>query len=859
MQIVTRVFIATATQTVFRCVMVWGSPKTRLEAYGLARPCFAAGAGVRRLPFSTTDLNEQVTSYGVNDVKAGLRGTVWAALDTTGPRTGVRQFKDGKWSALSVPGFNGPSIRAQVLLVDREGSLWVGTGGGLYRIHDGVADHYGVADGLSGDGVAALYQDSEGNLWVVTAGGVDMFRNTPVLTYTTRQGLTSSSVRTIAATRDGAVWIGNEGGANILHGGMNHALSAGHGLPGRDVLSFYEDHTGVLWLGVDNKLLAYEGGRFREIKSSNGQAIAGTSGISAINEDVDGNIWAMGNGRLFRIRDRRLRETIEINAEYRSSDGYLAPDPSGGMWFTTARTKLIHYRDGQFENVPVLKTESPASIHGLVLDSDETLLMPTSSGLFRLDNGHWTVLDTRNGLPCNQVFSIVKDSHGSLWLYSQCGLLRVEASDFARWRHDPQTKVTTMVLDARDGAHPGKRTLAQPSAVRSVDGRLWFINGLMVQALDPEQLYNNSLPPPVHIEEISADGKRYSLENQPQLSALTRDLQIDYTALSFSVPQKVRFRYMLEGHDTGWQEVEGRRQAFYTDLGPGKYRFRVVGSNNDGVWNTEGDSLQFSVLPAWYQTTWFKFLFVAAIIFTTWALYRLRLRRVAHALAMRFDERLAERTRIARDLHDTFLQTVQGSKMVADDALDLPLDPSRMRRALEQLSGWLQQAIDEGRAALNSLRTSASATNDLADGLRRATEAASGSHSMAVAVSVVGEAREMHPIVRDEVYRIGYEAIRNAQVHSCATSLAVELRYGHDLELRVGDNGIGIDPGITDHGKNGHFGLQGMRERAARIGGKLTILSSLGSGTNVTLVVPGAITFLHSGNHSPKVEATPSR
>ena len=229
----------------------------------------------------------------------------------------------------------------------------------------------------------------------------------------------------------------------------------------------------------------------------------------------------------------------------------------------------------------------------------------------------------------------------------------------------------------------------------------------MVQALDPEQLYNNSLPPPVHIEEISADGKRYSLENQPQLSALTRDLQIDYTALSFSVPQKVRFRYMLEGHDTGWQEVEGRRQAFYTDLGPGKYRFRVVGSNNDGVWNTEGDSLQFSVLPAWYQTTWFKFLFRSCNHLHYWALYRLRLRRVAHALSMRFDERLAERTRIARDLHDTFLQTVQGSKMVADDALDTPLDPSRMRKALEQLSGWLQQAIDEGRAALNSLRTSA--------------------------------------------------------------------------------------------------------------------------------------------------------
>lgn len=199
-------------------------------------------------------------------------------------------------------------------------------------------------------------------------------------------------------------------------------------------------------------------------------------------------------------------------------------------------------------------------------------------------------------------------------------------------------------------------------------------------------------------------------------------------------------------------------------------------------------------------------------------------------------------TRIARDLHDTFLQTVQGSKMVADDALETPSDAPRMRRALEQLSGWLAQAIDEGRAALNSLRTSTIVTNDLAGGLRRATEQ-HGDSSMSVSVTVHGDSREMHPIVRDEIYRVGYEAIRNAQTHSKASSLQVELRYGRDLVLRVRDSGVGIDPTVTDYGKDGHFGLQSMRERAARIGGKLTILSSV-SGTDITLTVPGEVVFL---------------
>jgi signal transduction histidine kinase len=229
-------------------------------------------------------------------------------------------------------------------------------------------------------------------------------------------------------------------------------------------------------------------------------------------------------------------------------------------------------------------------------------------------------------------------------------------------------------------------------------------------------------------------------------------------------------------------------------------------------------------------------------------------RQIAKALSARFDERLAERTRIARDLHDTFLQTIQGSKLVADDALDVSTDPVRMRRAMEQLSSWLAQAMQEGRAALNSLRTSTTQTNDLAEAFRRATENGHVPSSMEAVLSVVGDATEMHPIVRDEIYRIGYEAIRNAYVHSRATRLEVELRYAHDLTLCVRDNGVGIDPAIASKGKEGHFGLRGMRERAARIGAQLTIQSSATSGTEMTVVVPGRIVFrksnkTHSGRH----------
>ena len=221
---------------------------------------------------------------------------------------------------------------------------------------------------------------------------------------------------------------------------------------------------------------------------------------------------------------------------------------------------------------------------------------------------------------------------------------------------------------------------------------------ILAQVVDPKHLSRNEVMPPVAIEDVIADRKVLGAQAGMRVPALTRDLQIDYTALSFSVPQKVRFRYILEGHDTVWQEPGGRRQAYYTDLPPGKYRFRVIASNNDGIWNEQGASLDFNVMPAWYQTLWFKLLFAVIILTTTWALYRLRVRQVAHALAVRFDERLAERTRIARELHDTFLQTVQGSKLVADDALEAPTDQHVCgRRWSSCLPGWEGQSRRDGQ------------------------------------------------------------------------------------------------------------------------------------------------------------------
>jgi signal transduction histidine kinase len=415
-------------------------------------------------------------------------------------------------------------------------------------------------------------------------------------------------------------------------------------------------------------------------------------------------------------------------------------------------------------------------------------------------------------------------------------------SDLQKWWADANAVIPMRVFDAWNGVRPGVASFT-PSASRSPDSRLWFANETVVQMIDPAQLGENSIPPPVYIEHVIADRIDYPAAGTIRLPPRTRDVEVDYVGLSFVAPQKVRFRYQLEGRDEGWQDSGNRRQAFYSDLRPGSYRFRVLATNNDGLWSPEGAALNIVVAPAWYQTYWFLVLSIATGLATLWAGYQLRIRQVARSLNARFDERLAERTRMARDLHDTLLQTVQGSKMVADNALNQPDDGAEWRHAMEQVSTWLGQASTEGREAVNALRASTVETNDLAEAFRRAIEDCRRSGALQASLTVMGDPRELHPVVRDDVYRIGYEAIRNACTHSGGSRLSVGLTYGRDLIVNVLDDGVGIDPAFANAGKDGHFGLQGMRERASRIGAALTMVNPTGGGTELTLVVPGRVVF----------------
>ena len=795
---------------------------------------WARGAAtVYRLP----ELAANAGMFGVGSLAATPDGTVWVGIAKAGHGLGLQRVIDGRLQSFDSPALRGTSLAVTSLYTDREGALWIGTyDRGLYRIHRNIVDHFDRTNGLSGDYVNDLFEDREGNVWVVTTQGVDRFADTPIVSVSVAEGMCAAEISSVLASRDGSLWAGGDGALTRLHDGAVTCLRSGRELPGSQVTSLFEDHAGRLWVGLDQGLWVYEGRRFQQVTRPDARPLGLVTGIA---EDPEGHVWIAAAGPpriLMRIEGLAVRQDYSAPPMPRR----VARDPTGGLWLGLFNGDLAHVQQGR-AIVHAFEHPDGALLNQLLPSADGSVIAATTYGLIGWRDGKRLMLTQSNGLPCEQVYAAAFDRRRDLWLYMNCALGVVRQADFQAWTRDPRATVTVRTFDALDGVRPGAAPFV--AGAQSSDGRLWFANTASVQVFDPERLGRNTVPPPVHIEQVVADRRTYAARGGLRLPPLTRNLQIDYVGLSFVAPQKVRFRYRLDGRDDTWQEPGTRRQAFYTDLRPGTYRFRVIASNNDGVWNEHGASLDIAVAPAWYQTQTFAVLSILGGGLAVWGAYRLRMRQVARALNARFDERVAERTRMARDLHDTLLQTVQGSKMVADTALDRPDDAPALARALQQVSAWLGQAGEQGRAAVNALRTSTTESNDLAGAFQRAVHDCQRQGTISASLTVTGHAREMHPVVRDELYRIGYEAIRNACTHSHGSRLDVALGYRHDLTLRVADDGVGMEPTMAERGRDGHFGLPGMRERAARIGATLSVNSAPGMGTAILVTVPGRVIF----------------
>ncbi len=789
--------------------------------------------------------------------------------------SGVTKLRNGKTEAYPLPA--GLQFQPHRLLRDHDGGLWIGAlvDSGLLHIHEGRTDLFTTANGLSGASVSALVEDREGSIWVATVDGLDRFREFAIPTISVQQGLSSRGLGSILAARDGSVWLGTSDGLNRWNQGditvYRHRQQRGGrgasqvtgpavamgaewqravreitdtGLPEKIAESIFEDNTGHIWVGTQSGVAFLKSGRFVPVAS------IPYGVVHSITGDTAGNLWLSHQQGLFHLLDAALVERIPWTRLGRRepATAVLHDARQGGVWLGFRDGGVAYFNDGRIRaSYAAAEGLAEGMIRSFYADASGSLWAATDGGLSRIKNGRVLTLSSRNGLPCNTVHWMMEDDAHSVWLYTVCGLVRIARSELDAWASNPKQTIQPAVFDSTDGVsnhlYPGGYSA---NVAKSADGKLWFLRLGGVSVLDPHHLPLNKLPPPVHIEQVTADDKIYDATNGLRLPPRIRNLAIDYTALSFVAPEKVRFRYKLEGQNRNWHEVINDRQVQYTNLGPGPYRFRVMASNNSGVWNEVGATLEFSIAPAYYQTRWFQALEAVGAFAVVWVGYRFRVRQVARAYQRRLDERVDERMRIARELHDTLLQSIHGLlPHFQTAAYLLPERPVEARAQLDEAIVQAAKAITEGRDAVQGLRASTLDRNDLAIAIRTVGDSLAADVSAPkrpdFAVAVEGETRDLHPIVRDEIYKIAAEALRNAFRHAQAGRIEVEIRYDHhQFRLRVRDDGRGIDPAvIANRGLAGHYGLHGMPERAAVIGGELAVWSEVGAGTEIDLRVPG--------------------
>jgi signal transduction histidine kinase len=733
---------------------------------------------------------------------------------------------------------------------------------GLVHVHQGRTDVFERSDGLSSDYIESLFEDREGNIWVATLDGLDRFRELAVPTISLKQGLSNATVKSVLAARDGSVWLGANDGLNRWNNGrvtVYRKTSAqaitGSGLPDDFIESLFEDFQGQIWASSRRGVAVLKDGRFTAINSVPGE-------VHCIAGDRAGNLWISQEESLFHLRDGMVVERIPW-ARLGRPDGArgLIVDPSGdGLWLAFRNGGVGYFKGGQVRpSYGVADGLGWGSTREFQLGRDGAIWVSTEGGASRLKDGRIATLNSRNGLPCDPVTWVMEDED-HFWLNMGCGLVRIARAELDAWAatadKDPGRRVQATVFDISDGVRSHLNSTGYgPSVAKSADGKLWFLPWDGVSVIDPRHLPFNKLAPPVHIEQITADRRTYdatsAVNGRLRLPPLVRDLEIDYTALSLVTPEKVLFRYMLEGRDSDWQDAGNRRQAYYGNVSPGNYRFRVSACNNSGVWNEAGTFLDFAIAPAYYQTTWFRLSCVAAFLALLGALYQLRMRQVARQFNIRLEERVSERTRIARELHDTLLQSFQGVLMKFYAVTNLiPNRPAEAQKTLETVIEQARRAVTEGRDAVLGLRSSTVGANDLAQAIGAFGEELaadqSGQNGPEFRVQVEGTPRDLAPLVRDEVHRIAFEAVRNAFRHAQAGRIEVEIRYDQrQLRLLVRDDGKGIDPKVlSGGGRAGHYGLPGMHERAKLAGGKLALRSELDSGMEAELIIPASVAYV---------------
>ena len=774
-------------------------------------------------------------------------GRIWIAETDRGARPLPLAASPVDGANASTPELAKPSA---ALLFDRDGALWVSTlGDGLFRLRDPAAsarrgeataattfENFRRTEGLSSDYLLPILEDREGNVWIGSSRGLDRFRHSNVVPALFPEG-----------AQDFAIAPGDAGA--LLTGSRNQPLMqlrdgrvAFLDLP-PPITAAHRDRAGVVWLGGPKGLWKLQDGRLSEVTAL---PLSDYSGVQALTVDGEGALWvSLNTPGVYRLAQGKWRHYQDLAAmPPRSSPLTLLSDSQGQLWMGFARNRIAVMRGSALRPIGSAQGLEVGNVTALVEGAKGVWIGGERGLAFAQGDRLQSVPPDANG-PFNGISGIVETRGGELWLNGARGIVHLPAAQVPRLFDTKGAGARYELFDFLDGV-PGIPAQFRPipTATQGSDGSLWFATTSGVVSIDPAAIARNPIAPPVRIQSVQANQQSYRVHPAAalHLPAGIENLQIAYTALSLSIPERVRFRYKLEGFDKAWQEAGTRRTAFYNDPGPGRYTFRVTAANNDGVWNDVGASLSIVIAPRYYQTCWFQLLCVLAGLSLLGALYLLRLRHLARQIRLRAHERHMERERIARELHDTLLQGSQGLILRLHAATQQlsPQDP--VRGDLERAMDLAEQALAEGRDRVRGLRGDVQYWRDLGDALLHVRDEAHVQPLPEMRLIVEGKPRPLLPGVAEELYLIGREAVLNALHHAQAQNVEIELGYSpRKLRLRVRDDGIGMPRRAPN--RPGHWGLDGMYERAARIGGSLNILSGEALGTEVDLQLPAGAAY----------------
>jgi signal transduction histidine kinase/ligand-binding sensor domain-containing protein len=739
-----------------------------------------------------------------------------------------------------------PDAKAEYYSInrDRRNAWWIGLGDGMrmYTPDFKLKKFLPAPQTFSGvAGYVSPFDDREGNLWFMTENGVDRIRETrltvPEMPF---RGMDFS----LAAGSHGEVWVS---GNTTLYDMAPRAFAIAP--DGRRIPSTMPAATastcsadGSQWFGNFKYVWQRRDGKVKQwplppaISGIDLQAMAmaddGSLWVSVLRRGVhtfkDG-IWLAGGGHA----ELAKQTAVSLHA-----------DAQGRLWIGYVGNAIAMLQQGVIRHFGA--AEGLAVGNALTMYSQRgTLWVGGDQGLARFDNGRFVMLNDSAGRPFTGVSGIVETKAGELWLHGASGLLRIGAADLAAVRTTGGNRVAAELFDHLDG-HEGAPQLLRPlnTLVEAGDGRLWYTTVSSVGWIDPQRIARNALAPTPLITSLNTDQQRYPIVSGISLPENTRNLRIDFTAAVLSIPERARFRTRLIGQDHDWRDAGGLRQAFYTNLGPGDYRFEVIAANEDGLWSAAPASLSFHIAPAFYQTLWFRLMCAALLAGIAYLLYLRRLAYMTTQVVERMRTRLDERERIARTLHDTFLQSLHGLVLRFQSIkASLPKNDT-VHQQIDAALDLADAVIDEGRDQIMDLRI-LPGNSDFHLSLEMAGREACAQHSVAFSLRQQGTLRALQAGAQEELYAIAKEAITNALRHSGSGEIAVELTYGETIFiLAVRDYGKGIDEEIVQAGmRAGHWGMVGMQERARRIGGSLQMRSAANEGTTIVVTMRAGLAY----------------